>query len=245
MKVGAILAITLMTTVATCGEVPRLFQSLSASNRQLRPEVVWSRHFHPLGDTRFERRLRLDELIPVSREEFVSWSGRRLSGERLADPLADAWWTIRTGAVQRADQTHDLLLINLHTQFLEPKKKESAGHFCFGIRNRGGDANGDLVFDFRAPWYLDSSPTIPDALNFDNSLQIRAFSANLYDWLYTQTSIRGCYVKIWFVPISVEQRTLLEGIADVDSIHAGGPFKPARKNCASLGLLFLDRLSPA
>ncbi|MDF1823063.1 MAG: hypothetical protein P1U68_00385 [Verrucomicrobiales bacterium] len=189
-----------------------------------------------------ERRLRLDGLFISEKSDFIQLATRKLTAGEAPDPWLDAWWKVRMGLPQTPDPSHDLMVINLHYDHFG--KKTTKGHFCFGLRSKGGDADGDLLFDFRAPWSLDRPPRATEGLNLHNRLLLSATVENLYDWLYTQTEYRHCYVECWFLPVSKEQVTLLHHIAERPVAHEAGQFRAFRKNCASLGLGFLHRLQP-
>lgn len=189
-----------------------------------------------------ERRLRLDTLFLCEEDRFVELAERKLKGRAAPEPWLDAWWKVRMGLPQTPDRSHDLILINLHYDHFG--KKTTNGHFCFALRRRGGDAENDLLFDFRAPWHLDRPPRPTEGLNIHNRLLLSATVENLYDWLYTQTEYRHSYVECWFLPVTKEQVTLLKHIADRPVAHEAGQFRVFRKNCASLGLAFLHRLQP-
>ena len=190
-----------------------------------------------------ERRMNLAEFVPISRETFIKLGSRRLQKGKSGIPWFDAWWTIRMGLRQTPAPSHHLVIICLKYDF--DGKKDSLGHFCFALRKRGGDAQRDIVFDFRAPWYEDRTPTLIEGMNSGNKLEpITAYTSNFYDWLYTQTSYRHCYVQMWFLPVSREQTTVLRYFDEKIQPHDAGEFKGIRKNCASLGMAFVDRLGP-
>ncbi len=189
-----------------------------------------------------ERRLGLDEVLAPEKETFLELAERKLTGKPAQEPWLEAWWKVRMGLPQQPDLSHQLVLINLHYDHFG--EKTTTGHFCFGLRKVGGDAENDILFDFRAPWFVDRPPRITEGLNLHNRLLLSAIVENLYDWLYTQTEYRHCYVDCWFLPVSKEQVTLLRHIAARPVIHDAGHFRAFRKNCASLGLGFLHRLEP-
>ncbi|MDF1656833.1 MAG: hypothetical protein P1U58_04430 [Verrucomicrobiales bacterium] len=189
-----------------------------------------------------ERRLGLDKILIPEEDDFVALAERKLLGRPAEEPWLDAWWKVRMGLPQTPDRSHHLILINLHYDHFG--KKTTNGHFCFALRRKGGSPEGDMLFDFRAPWDLNRSPRFTEGLNLHNRLLLSAIVENLYDWLYTQTEYRHCYVECWFLPISKEQVTLLKHIGDRPVIHEAGHFRAFRKNCASLGLGFLHRLEP-
>lgn len=189
-----------------------------------------------------ERRLRLDQLFLSGEAQFVKLAEEKLLGRRASEAWFDAWWQVRMGLPQSTDSSRQLVLFLLHYDHFG--EKTSTGHLCFGIRHKGGDAENDLLFDFRAPWYVDRQPRLTEAINLHNRLPLSALSLNLYDWLYTQTEYRHCYVDCWFLPISREQVCLLEHLADRPVVHEAGQFRAFRKNCASLGSAFLHRLEP-
>ncbi|MEM7697817.1 MAG: hypothetical protein AAF236_05375 [Verrucomicrobiota bacterium] len=202
----------------------------------------YDRTLAPQNRIFFEKRLLLEELIPMDRERFVQLATDRLIGVPGGSAVESAWWNVRMGVTGQYSRSHQLALINLHIPV--DGDRESLGHFCFAIRRRGGDSERDTTFDFRAPWYEDRRPRFTEAPNVHNKLKISAVSSNFYDWLYTQTEYRNCYVKLFFVPITTDQLTILQTIRDRDPVHFAGNFRVGHKNCASLGLLFLDRLYP-
>lgn len=191
--------------------------------------------------SRHEKRMKLAEFLPVTKELFVErGTGKLLSG-RSGLEWFDAWWTIRMGLPRTHDPSHHLVIICL--KYDHDGKKDSLGHFCFGLRKRGGDAERDTVFDFRAPWYEDRPPTLMEGMNSGNKLEtLTGHTVNFYDWLYTQASYRHCLVEMTFLPVSREQVTVLRYFDEKISPHDAGEFKGLRKNCASLGMAFYDRL---
>ena len=190
-----------------------------------------------------ERRLELAEFVPISEEAFIKLGSRRLIKGKSGVPWFDAWWAIRMGLPQTPDRSHHLVIICLKHD--HDGKKYSFGHFCFALRKRGGDAQGDVVFDFRAPWYEDRTPTLIEGMNSGSKLEpITGHTANFYDWLYTQTSYRNCFVEMWFLPVSREQATVLRYFDEEIEPHDAKEFRGIRKNCASLGMAFVDRLGP-
>lgn len=189
-----------------------------------------------------EKRLRIDSLFLEEEADFVELATTQLTSGKVAAPWMDAWWKVRMGLPQTPDANHDLILINLHYDHFG--EKTTSGHFCFALRRKGGDSERDTLFDFRAPWDLDRPPRMTEGLNLHNRLLLSAAAENLYDWLYTQTEYRHCYVECWFLPVSKEQVTLLRHIAERPVLHEAGQFRAFRKNCASLGLAFLHRLEP-
>lgn len=191
---------------------------------------------------RHERRLRLDALFLSDEAQFVDLAKEKLLGRPASERWFDAWWQVRMGLPQSVDPSHHLVLCLLHYDHFG--EKISMGHFCFGLRRMGGDSEGDLLFDFRAPWVLDRDPGLIEGLNFCNQLPLSISTTNLYDWLYTQTEFRHCYVNCWFLPVSKEQVFLLRYLASREVPHPAGQFKALRKNCASLGLALLHRLEP-
>ncbi|MEM9281119.1 MAG: hypothetical protein AAGA96_04775 [Verrucomicrobiota bacterium] len=192
--------------------------------------------------SRYEKRMNMGELVPMDEETFVEIARRRLLGRPADQAIHNAWWTVRMGAVGIPARGHRLLIVNIHLD--KDGEGETHGHFCFGIRRNGGDPDGDRLYDFRAPWELVRRPKITEAVNVDDSLQLQGFSENLYDWLYTQTEYRFCYVRMWALPVNREQIALLDAFSRDGAPFQAGPFRPFRKNCASLGALFYDRIRP-
>lgn len=189
-----------------------------------------------------ERRLHLDELFRLNESRFVELAEEKLRGHPAREAWFDAWWQVRMGLPQSNDPSRQLVLCVLHYDHFG--EKTSTGHLCFGIRERGGNAQNDLIFDFRAPWFLDRQPRVTEAINLHDRLPLSAMAMNLYDWLYTQTEFRHCYVDCWFLPVSKEQVALLHHLAERPVVHDAGQFRAFRKNCASLASAFLHRLEP-
>jgi hypothetical protein len=100
------------------------------------------------------------------------------------------------------------------------------------------------MFDFRAPWPYDRRARFTEAPNIHNRLKLERTTPNLYDWFYTQTEHRNCYINMWAVPIFEEQLTLLREIINRSEVVQAGNFRVGKKNCASLGTHFLDRILP-
>ena len=192
--------------------------------------------------TRHEKLIEMQELIPMTREQFTRMSTKRLMSQKGYPDWFETWWQIRMGLPLHQDPDHQLLVINLH--YDREDGKQRAGHFALGIREVGGNPNRDLAFDFRAEWYLDRRATLIEALNLNNELPLRGYSKNLYDWLYTQTEYRNCHADLWFLPIYREQVRMLRHFVEEVGVHESGQFKPVRRNCTTLGLAFLDRLKP-
>lgn len=190
--------------------------------------------------TRYEKLMNMRELIPMEKDRFVAIASKRLVEQSTGSLEEDAWWNVRMGVMESASSRYQLVIINLHHD--KGNGRVNHGHFCFGLREIGGDAEQDLVFDFRAPWYADRRPRMTEALNFHNKLRLKSDTQNFYDWLFTQTEYRNCWVNLWFLPTTESQVTLLRSFNERGIQHAAGSFRPFRKNCASLGLLFYVRL---
>jgi len=190
-----------------------------------------------------ERRLKMRELIPMDQEIFIATGMNRLQGKKASTRMLDDWWKVRMGMPLHRSHSHQLFITNMHWDKGEGKK-ESLGHFCFGIRKRGGDTAKDVIFDFRAPWDHDRRARFTEALNLHNRLKLEGMTLNLYDWFYTQTERRNCYVNLWFLPIFEEQLSLLHDFSARDEWHRAGNFRVGKKNCASLGGHFLNLILP-
>lgn len=214
------------------------------SVREILTDSILSRAYEDLMNPSFrsieEKRTNLFEIIPITREDFFSVGKARLSGKPGSNRVHDHWWKVRMNMSLQRSSTHQFVIINIHTD----NQKKTVGHFCFGFRRIGGDPDGDRVFDFRAPWYLDRAPNLMEGLNVKNDLDIKVYNENLYDWCYTQSEYRGCYIDCWFLPVSVEQMTLMRDFISRGGSHEAGKFRGARRNCASLGILFFNRLLP-
>ncbi len=198
--------------------------------------------FHPAQLTRYERLLSMRELISLDERSFVDLASEMLIEGSTGDGVQAAWWRVRMGTPSQTDSLQKLVIINLHYE--KEDGSDGFGHFCFGLRQPGGAADADLLLDFRAPWYSDERADATEAVNLHNRLKIASTTNNLYDWLYTQTEHRGCRVDCWFLPVTRDQVTLIHHFAHERVPHEGGNFRPFRKNCASLGQLFLNRLEP-
>ncbi|MAS95261.1 MAG: hypothetical protein CMO55_18845 [Verrucomicrobiales bacterium] len=192
--------------------------------------------------TMHEKRIRIQELIPMTKEEFAKMSTRRLLRRPGNPKWFQTWWIARMGLPMHPDPNHQLIIMNLH--YDREDGKQRAGHFAFAIREKGGNPNRDIVFDFRAEWYLERRATLTEALNLNNDLPMRGYTKNLYDWLYTQTELRNCHADFWFLPVYREQVELFYHFSDMVQVHEAGQFKPIRRNCTTLGLAFLDRVKP-
>ncbi len=187
-----------------------------------------------------EKRMKMFEMVPMTREDFYEVGRARLSGKAGKNRVHDAWWKVRMDMPLQRSRTHQFVMINIHSDI----GKDTVGHFCFGLRRKGGDAHEDFTFDFRAPWLLDRGPTLSEGLNLKNELDIQVTTENLYDWIYTQTEYRGCFSKCWFVSVSVEQMIVMRDFIARGGTHQAGKFRGLQKNCASLGVVFFNRLVP-
>ncbi|MEO0416244.1 MAG: hypothetical protein AAF226_14950 [Verrucomicrobiota bacterium] len=186
-----------------------------------------------------EKRLNIREIIPMSEERFLKIGLSELRGIS-ANGIEHTWWQVRMGEDLEPSKTHQLIFINL---LWADADKKAWGHFAFGIREIGGNAQDDFIADFRAPWHLDRRPRFTEGPNIHNRLKLGALTENLYDWLYTQTEYRNSDVHIDFHPISVEQEKLLRAFKG-QRLEAGN-FRVFKKNCASLGLQMMDLIRPA
>lgn len=187
-----------------------------------------------------EKKLNMGELVEMNRGIFLDLAAKRLTGASESDAILNTWWDVRMGNQLTLLPDYHLVIINIHYDY--KGEKESVGHFCFALRKRGGSPDGDELFDFRAPWFVDRVPRVTESANIHNRLKLSAFTTNIYDWIYTQTEYRNCYVRLWFLPVMEEQKQLLEHFSDSGKPHLSGNFRVFRKNCASLGLLFYDRI---
>ncbi len=199
----------------------------------------WDEYLDREALTEVEQRLEMEELIPLDRCLFQAIGHRQLAGASTGSPVHDAWWKVRLGLPLTESREH---LLSVTTLVWDDPEKQTFGHYSIVLRRRGGDAAGDAVFDFRAPWTLDRRPRVTEAPNIHNRLKLRALHENLYDWLYTQTEYRNCHVNFHFVSVHEEQVVLLEAFKG--RLHEAGNFRPFKKNCASLGLQFANRLLP-
>ncbi len=227
--------------------VVRVTTSEEASEKEVRDQIArglanrfYSKVVSQSARSLNEKKLNMGELVDMNRAIFLDLAAKRLTGAPVPDPVLNAWWDVRMGNRLTPRKDYHLVIINIH--YDHKGEKESAGHFCFALRKRGGDPDGDELFDFRAPWLEDRIPRVTESVNIHNRLKLKAFTENLYDWIYTQTEYRNCYVKLWFLPVMEEQKILLDHFSESGKPHLAGSFRVFRKNCASLGLRFYGRI---
>lgn len=200
--------------------------------------LVWEEYLSDEAKADNETRLNLGEIIPMNKTLFCQIGACRLAGTSSGNPVHDAWWNVRMDEPMALSRSH---LIGFSTLRWDDPAKHSHGHYSFCLRQRGGNPTGDQMFDFRAPWTEDRRPRATEGLNIHNRLKISARKENLYDWIYTQSEFRNCDVRIRFVRTYCDQVTLLKAFnTDLDA----GNFRAFKKNCASLGTLFANRLLP-
>ncbi len=236
------------------GDPPNACSVVIRSTRDLSRGEIATRASHALLDRFYDdivslesrswhdRRFNLAELFPISPAQFRSHGAKWLQGGRSGVAWFDAWWIVRMGLPQTHDPGNHITLTLL--QYDHDGEKDTLGHLCFGLRQRGGNEETDLQLDFRAPWYVDRQPRKTEGLNIHKVLILEGYALNLYDWLYTQTEYRQCYVSLWFLPTSREQVTILRHFEREVGVHDAGYFRAFRKNCASLALAYLHRLGP-
>lgn len=200
--------------------------------------VAWEDFLADANLSFYEEKLNVEELIPMDRREFFRIGQCHLAGGSTGNCARDAWWKVRMDQPLTPSRDHLLAMTAL---VWDDPDKTTFGHFSFLLRRRGGCPDGDLVFDFRAPWLLDRRPRFTEAPNFHNRLKLRTWKENLYDWIYTQTEYRNCHIRIQFVETFQEQVTLLKAF---DGEQRAGNFRVLKKNCASLGLQTLNRIIP-
>ncbi len=202
----------------------------------------YQKNFSENARSILERRMNMHELIPMDAATFENIARKRLRGVDTGNSLHDSWWNVRMGEPLQLSQSHHLVLITL--QVGGDQLRENTGHFAFGVRKKGGNSDRDIVFDFRAPWPYDRSPRFTEAPNIHNRLKLGGMTENMYDWLYTHTEYRNCYANLWFFPVAKEQLDLLFAFDQKRERHNAGNFRVWKKNCASLGALFYDRIHP-
>lgn len=187
------------------------------------------------------RNQELAEFAPINREVFLKHGTSKLTGKKSdATQLIHDWWNVRMGVPLPISKTYQIVAINIY----HDDGGSEVGHFCIGVRKIGGDAENDFVIDLRAPWTEDRAATMAEAINHDNSLINQLIPNNLYDWMWTQSELRGCRNELWFCNVSDAQVRLLQTIPDRDSTIKVGPFRPLKSNCASLGKLIVNRILP-
>ena len=210
-------------------------------NRMIRKEflgMVWRKYLAKEAQLDHEHRLNMQELIPISQTLFMTSGLKWLENQSTGNEVLDCWWKVRMGETLTPSKDYTLAF---STILWADSERTSYGHYSFCLRKRGGDPNKDAMFDFRAPWTKDTRPTASDGLNLKNSLKISARRENLYDWIYTQMNFRNVDIRLRFVPIHEEQVKLLQAFS---GFQDGGNFRVFRKNCASMGSLFAQRLLP-
>jgi hypothetical protein len=182
------------------------------------------------------------EGIPLDQQKFVQIGMTKLtSAGPPPSSVESSWWKVRMGLPQKRDSDFHLL----STVATYAEGFSLYGHYTFGLRRIGGDPEHDIAIDPRAPWESDDPPTYKDWKNPENSLVCGLHSRPLYDWLYTQTHMRGLNVEINFITASKEQVQLLQALIHRPGITEIAPFKTFRYNCATLGQLFFEGLLPA
>jgi hypothetical protein len=201
--------------------------------------LLWDDYLSQDALTENEVRLNMGELIPMSRPLFLEIGHCQLTGKSCGNCVHDSWWRVRTGLKLKESCDHLLAITALE---LEDPEENSFGHFAFALRKRGGDCKSDSIFDFRAPWYEDRRPRFTEAPNIHNVLKLKGVRVNLYDWLYTQTEYRNCHVSMHFVKVHEEQIAILKAFNG--NVHEAGNFRVFKKNCASLGVQFINRILP-
>ncbi len=227
--------------------VVRLTTGITASDASIRVQLAkglanlfYSKVVSQSARSWNEKKLNISELVDMNRVIFLDLAVKRLTGKTVSDSALNAWWDARMGNTLTPLPDYHLVIINIHYDY--KGEKESVGHFCFALRKRGGSPDGDKLFDFRAPWFEDRVPRVTESVNIHNRLKLSAYTENLYDWIYTQTEYRNCYAKLWFLPVMKEQKALLDHFVASGKPHLAGNFRVFRKNCASLGLRFYDRI---
>lgn len=200
-------------------------------------EKVWQEYLSPSVQTSAERKYDMKELIPMSRADYYRIGRIHLAGKKTDCAVENAWWKVRMGCP--LTESKDYLLSFNNLSWAE-KDGLAHGHYCFALRKRGGDPDGDMIFDFRAPWTLDRRTAAKDM--FDESITLQSYHENYYDWLATQTTVRHCDIFATFVPVSEEQVILLK--AYKGGVHKASRYRLFKSNCASLGLQFTNRLLP-
>ncbi|MDF1751972.1 MAG: hypothetical protein P1U89_04260 [Verrucomicrobiales bacterium] len=201
--------------------------------------LLWKDYLAQGALSENEIRLNMKELVPMPRATFLKIGHCHLAGRSTGNRVHDAWWRVRTGMDLKESCDHLLAITTLEW---DDPDKYSHGHFAFALRKRGGDIHTDALYDFRAPWELDRRPRFTEAPNIHNKLKLKALRENLYDWIYTQTEFRNSHVTMSFVKVHEEQVALLR--AYNGRVHEAGNFRVFKKNCASLGTQFINRLLP-
>ena len=201
--------------------------------------LFWDRFLSDEVRDEFDKRLNLREIIPLTKREAVRIGTCQMLGRSSGSATKDAWWKVRTGSILTESTTHLLGIASLEW---DEEGAHSFGHYAICLRQRGGNADGDSIYDFRAPWREDRRPRFTEGPNFHNRLKISALQQNLYDWAYTQSEHRNCNVTLSFFKVSEEQVLLLQSFNG--RVHEAGNFRAFKKNCTSLGTRFMNRILP-
>ncbi len=201
--------------------------------------LFWDRFLSDETRDGLDERLNLREIIPLTKQDVVRIGTCQMLGRTSGSVTADAWWKIRTGCVLTESTTHVMGIASLEW---DEEGARNFGHYAICLRQRGGNPDGDSIYDFRAPWLEDRRPRTTEGFNLHNRLKIRALQENLYDWAYTQSEHRNSNVTISFVKVSKEQVLLLQSFDG--RVHEAGNFRAFKKNCTSLGTRFINRILP-
>ena len=181
-------------------------------------------------------------MIEIDRERFLEIGVGQLIGQPTDDEPGNAWWRVRMGMPLTPEPDYHLaVLLSLWESGVS-----YYGHIGFGLRRSGGDAESDVLFDPRAPWFIDESPSPKAWLNFDNSLINGLQVSNLYDWLYTQTHFRASRIRVTFLPATREHVVLIQDLDRRFREDPGdlGPFRSFHNNCASISREYFAAMFP-
>lgn len=191
--------------------------------------------------TCFAKRDNRLEGIPLDRQRFLSIGMSQLTGSHPSgSSLNETWWKVRMGLPLESDPNHHLLsIVGTYAEGFA-----IYGHYSFGLRKIGGDPNSDFAIDPRSPWEEKVPPNFKDWQNKGDYLISGLHVWPLYDWLYTQTHLRGLDVMIHCLSASTEQVRLMRALAERENMKEIAPFEVSRYNCATMGELVFESLLP-
>ena len=185
------------------------------------------------------------ELGRLSKDEVITTGTKRLLGETVADPIANAWWDVRMApkedSPEDAFQQGYLLFV---TNNLGPFDTFRVGHISVGVRQIGGEPNDDFTLDFRAPTSKDYELNLKNFFFGDEDVinGIRVY--NLWDWVHVQKDNRKVDIFARVYRLTDAQAVLLRDYTEWKNEYLSGRFRLLGNNCAALSEEFFDAILP-
>ena len=185
------------------------------------------------------------ELGRLSPEEVIATGVRRLLGQPVANPVANAWWNVRMESVSESSaeafQSDYVLFV---TNNIGPFDVLKIGHVSAGVRRLGGDPKEDFTLDFRAPTAKDYESSFWSLVFGDPALinGIRAY--NFWDWVHVQKNNRKVDIWAQVYRLTDAQAILLRDYQSWPEEYTSGEFTLLGNNCAALSREFFDAILP-